>query len=188
MTVGEVKKYRSQLYKQVKVHLEDVDRDELRERDLRTLRSLFVQVYTGALDTFFETGKDGFFDFEIFIYYEGFSALAQTTNFHIYDEQLRKKVMLFREAWDRSLSHGDHFFTDKWGKSRFEPISEFATKKESASWTRANREFLRDLYSTEHAFRTLIKYIKENYKELDLDETNKTAREAYTSFMGRWEK
>jgi hypothetical protein len=147
-----------------------------KERDLGTLRLLFENMYTLAMDEFFFSGQEGYIHDNVLFYYESIRPIVTSSSFHLHDKILKRKLNSFWKAWQVSLNYSNYIFVSApniW-VSRF-----IVNDKESQ---RQFKKFLRDVCAAEQAYRAFITYVKEKYIELDINSTNAMARSEYVQF------
>jgi hypothetical protein len=105
-------KEREQTQEQLSTPLNPLQKAEaelVRQRDLKTLRSIFESICSSVLDRFFMEGRRGYIPDDIFFYQVGVDAFVKSSTFHIYDKDLEEKVINFSDAWASSLSFGRLF-------------------------------------------------------------------------------
>jgi len=193
-TLSEVKHYRDLLYSAVKERRREGwpasktepspdsgDDPGLRHsRDLATLRKMFENIYLPTFEYFFSTARTGHIRYDLLFYWEGFDSLLLSSDFHIYNRILAKKASDFHKAWRSSLSFGDYFISLPDSNSIFRLIP----PEKSGDWETWNQHYLgfqAAVDSTERSFRDLIKFVKVNFAELDVDQTNQVAISSYNS-------
>ena len=151
----------------------------VRQRDLETLRKIFESINATVLDNFFDTTQSlDCFDGAVFYFAIEFVALVKSSNFHIYDKTLAKKVDKFSAAWQDTLSFGE-FFEPMPNNNSYRFIAGY--KGEAA-----HSRYHKAIESAESTFVDLIKYVKENYIELDIDQTNKLSLSSYEAYLSSW--
>jgi hypothetical protein len=162
--------------------VQETSRDvpELRHRrDLRTLRKVFNQIHTHALDEFFRTARMKWYDDTTFSFCESFSALVEASDFHIYDTALAKRIEDFYVAWNHSLNFTEFLvpYHNRAGY-RFMETCEGYDEQHAAVLETALSDFRSAIDAMEQAYKDFISYVRENYVELDIDETNRVAWES----------
>lgn len=167
------------------VEIKNVDEVELRRRDIRTLLTLLETINTHAVDRFFESGKGGKFHAEIFFYEGDFESFVASSSFYICNKVLAEKINALYLTWQNSLSFGDDFFPeDRALVLSFKPSKNL----EEADWKHDFHNFQSALLDTERAFKEFIRYVQENYKEIDIDQTNQVALISYQKFKSKLSK
>ncbi len=147
-----------------------------RQRDLETLRKIFESINITKLDNFFYTTQTlDWFDGEIFFFAIEFVKLMRSSDFHIYDKTLAEKVDKFSASWQDTLNF-DEFFEPMPNNNSYRFI---AVYKGEAAYSRYHKA----TESAKSTFIDLIKYVKENYIELDIDQTNKLSSSSYKAYL-----
>ena len=150
-----------------------------RQRDLETLRKIFESINIIKLDNFFYTTQTlDWFDGEIFFFATEFVKLMKSSDFHIYDKTLAEKVDKFSASWQDTLNF-DGFFEPMPNNNSYRFIAGY--KGEAA-----HSRYHKAIESAESTFVDLIKYVKENYIELDIDQTNKLSLSSYEAYLSSW--
>ena len=156
-----------------------------RQRDLETLRKIFESINTDMLDYFFYTTRMlDRFDDAVFFFWDGFASLVISSNFHIYNDTLAEKIDRFYASWQDTLSFGDCFVPIANYSYRFIAVYE-GYDQNPDQWEAAHSRYRKAIESAESTFIDLIKYVKENYIELDIDQTNELSLSSYKAYLAR---
>ncbi|WP_457811455.1 hypothetical protein [Sinorhizobium meliloti] len=114
-------------------------------------------------------------------FYEHFRGLAVSTSFHVYDDRLAEAVEALRNAWERAFSEGEAY-TDMPGGDGYvfsNQVSGGHGDAGSARWDRIEAARL-DMLS---ALDIVLMRVRNNYLEINIEETNKIAWETYRTEM-----
>jgi pyrimidine deaminase RibD-like protein len=156
-----------------------------RERDIKTITRLLSNIHTETMDYFLDRGKDLRIINPIFHHWEGFRAYYASSGFHVYDEELRKRIEAFCRSWSVSLSFGE-WFTDTPGFREYRFMERHETNKDG--WEESREEALKAIYETESTFLELLNYIRKEFEEIDIGLLSENAKRDYIEFnkmMGR---
>ena len=149
---------------------------EKRNGDLKQLLELFSQLHTGELDTFFYDASRDLISHKIFIFWEGFRAVMDSTTLFFHDKMLLELCIEFYQYWERTMGYSRYFqsLASGWGyKFSFDD-----SRSEDQ-----HLAFHSDLANAEAAFRLLYEYIREEYPEFDFSVSNQTAWENNRRFL-----
>lgn len=153
-----------------------------REIDIKNLKLAFSAIHTPSFDHFIEEFPTRIPQ-RIFFFRDCFTSIVDSSSFFIYDQELSNKINNLKTNWDISLSYGQHYNTE--GASRY---YDFYTPMDLFPSEQAEKDFnflvkLRDdLFNN---FKDLIVYIRQNFLEIDIDETNRNAFESYKTAFER---
>jgi len=139
-----------------------------RGRDLQTLRRTFAFLPHHALTNWLERAGYCYLDHDMFYFWEDLNARCTAAGFHIYDESLGKKMETFHTAWRDLLSHGEWFQMGVLG----------TTYLLGRDWqTMGDRDLEnrqttieREADAALEAFKHLVKHVRIEYPEVDLDD------------------
>lgn len=147
-----------------------------RQRDVRMARWLMEHLYVPAVSSTIRMLPKHILHRD-FWFYDHFRAVAVSSSFHLYDKRLAEAVETLHEAWTCALSEGEAFtdmpggqgyiFTDRVsgghgdvGKKRWYRIE--AARQDMAS-----------------ALETLLTRVRNDFLEIDIEQTDETAFNAY---------
>lgn len=117
----------------------------------------------------------------IFFYKDRVESIINSSSFHIYDQQLFEYLREFEKCWQKSLSFYQHYGPDGPGKNyKFHIImDEFQTEQSEKDFY----ELVKIKQELEIKFKTLLNFIRNNYMEVDLEQTNKVAYNSYKEYI-----
>jgi len=112
-------------------------------------------------------------------FWAGFNSVMNDSRFHLYDEEALKHLRAIHEAWGVCVSHGMQYQPASNSMHVFRnPGVTPLTLEQEAAW--AEIETARDMLSA--AQRALVKQIREEYLEIDLNDTSASAWREYVEF------
>jgi hypothetical protein len=153
---------------------------ETRRRDIEALHRVLASIHWPTVDVFLQSAPKQI-HVDVFHFWETFHGFVESSHFHLYDQELLKRVMKFHDAWGALLSHGDHF--EGSGNSYT-----FTTAYHKPSGRRAWDEMQKELLELTEAKRDLLLYVRGNYLELDPDSLSEDARASYERFSERFDR
>lgn len=155
-----------------------------RLRDVDALREVLSTISLPTMDYFLDRVQIGQIPHAIFYYWEGFRDIVTSTLFHVYDEKADKLLKDFCSAWDVCLSFGEFFMPSASGESYiFHKPGDIMTSNQEKAWSKLQAGAIQ----AQETFKLLISYIRKEYLEIDLKETNVTARTAYLNHQAKWD-
>ena len=140
---------------------------------------MFSCIHSPVMDNFFDRAKVDMTPGNVFHFYEVFHALVNASRFHLYDKNLYEMTRDFDKSWQTALSFG------AWFKSVPVDAFRFNTDYTTDEGEKAYAAFHKTMDDLEFDFRLLCFYVRENYPELDLDETDKAAWREYVEFHAK---
>jgi len=148
-----------------------------RKKDLHNLKLALNQIHILSFDHFIEEMPRKIY-LEIYYFYECFCAIMNSYTFHIYDPELSKRLLKFKEDWVGSLSYGQ-FYDSVANSSKsvifYLPMDLFPSDQAEDAF----RELQRIRLELDKSFKDLLFYVRANYIEIDLEETSKMAIDSY---------
>lgn len=110
-----------------------------------------------------------------------FCDIARSNKFHLYDKELSRLIYNFRDNWDKSFSYYKYYTPDYYGKSyKFQiPFDVFPDKKTEDDFN----ELTKICLELRKNFEDLLSFIRNNYLEVDLEETSQNAFDHYLNDM-----
>ncbi len=154
---------------------------ERRRRDVINLRWLFENVHWPTLEEHLGEAPK-FVGDNVLHFQEMFHSIFRSKSFHLYDQDLFKKILRVDELWERSLAFYPHYVPQMGARrSVFTPRLPVWTKVQERDWN-AMEAILREL---EPALDDLLRDVRERYLEIDLDETSRTAWNEYVKCLRR---
>lgn len=150
-----------------------------RDRDVKFLTGVLSYLDTQALFYFINVEAPKFRSHYLVTMIDVFEAYLSGQHYHIYDLTLSEKIKNLAKAIDESLAFGECFET-LYSSNRFvfkTPGDVFSSDEEEEKYNLLESARLR-LYYELNGF---LSYIKDNYLEINIDDTNKAAFEFCTS-------
>jgi hypothetical protein len=147
-----------------------------RNIDVRNLKWALNTIHIPTFDHFLEEIPDRIIG-KIFYFKDSFVPVLESNTFHIYDQELFKRLQKFKDNWNKSLSFYQHYGPDSSGNNyRFHLVMDtFENDKARKDFNTISKIRL----ELEKDFKDLLQFIRENYLEIDLNETSKNAFESY---------
>ncbi|MGO8899745.1 MAG: TIR domain-containing protein [Isosphaeraceae bacterium] len=148
------------------------------QRDLETLRYLLTCIPINALEAHVQNLPTKI-EHSIFVFWEGFDAMWQSSLTYIYDDVLRSLLGEFHDLWEETLSHGE--FYRRWEGTEyytFHPHPEDVTrhtKEHEVTWSKIENVALH-LGSKLHG---VIDKIRNDFMDIDLHASTFDAWERY---------
>jgi len=160
------------------------DNSSYRERDLRTIRKIFGEISTEIFDNFIDRG--GYYEIvgEIFHFFEGVHAIMTSSSFHVYDPELRIKILEFYEAWARCFEFYA-WVTDNVQCTAYRFLKSHEVI-DSGGLQKARRNFIEAISRADDAYRGFIQFVREKYSDIDIDDLSTKALDNYKKFVNRY--
>ena len=154
-------------------------REEIRRgRDIANLKWVLGAVHLPTLDEMVSR-LPHIVKTEALHFWEGFNSVMEDSRFHLYDEEALKHLQEIHEAWKVCVSHGAQYQPASNSMHVFRnPADKPLTLQQEAAW--AEIEAARDMLSA--AQRSLLKHIRAEYLEIDLNDTSASAWHEYVEF------
>lgn len=158
-----------------------------RNRDLENLQKILNNIHIATFDAFIEEAPS-FIVYDFLHYYEGFSEMYKSNTFHIHNFEV---LDLIKKVYDNleialSLKFAHHYFMPPNSRR-----SKFTYPNDEKGYHITIKDFEILLNNNEQLkknFNILIKYVRENYLEINLEETSKIAFNDYASYQSDYEK
>ncbi|MBW2936497.1 nucleotide-binding protein [Aureisphaera sp. CAU 1614] len=160
--------------------LKETPEEKKRRIDIMNLKWLLQSIHIPTFDEYFEEAPDRILK-KIFFYKEGLSSIIDSNSFHLYDKKLLKIIEEFRKNLDISLSFGQHYLPEPYSKYyKFQiPFDVFRNDKEEKDFNYLVKIRTKLIEN----FKDLLSYVRNEYLEIDLSETDNLAHEAYVEMM-----
>jgi hypothetical protein len=154
-----------------------------RKRDVANIIWAISQVSLARLDSIIDQLPDHVGRYADYAY-ESFHAVVTSASFHIYDRKLSSAFRRLDEAWSKALSYGQHYFMASSGVYIFgTPGGILPNPDEGKDYRRIAAEAAKMRKQLDK----LLKIIRGDYIEVDLDETDRIARERLKSVVDQEE-
>jgi hypothetical protein len=153
-----------------------------RKLDVKNLKWIMDCVNVVAFDNFMEYMPSKIMG-QIFFYKDWFYNISVSNKFHIYDPKLKKLLFEFRDNWDYSLSFYQYFDRDYHGHTYsfrlpFDVFPDKKTEEDFNTLTKISQELSKN-------FKDLLEHIRNEYLEIDLDDTSRNALEEYNKYHSK---
>ena len=150
--------------------------EKKRSIDVSNLKWALNTIHIPTFDHFIEEIPEKIIG-KIFYFKDSFVSVLDSNTFHIYDPELLARLIKFKENWIKSLSFSRNYGPDRSGNNyRFYLVMD----------TFQNDQAENDFYTIvkirlelEKDFKDLLQFVRNNYLEINLDETSKNAFESY---------
>lgn len=107
-------------------------------------------------------------------FFESFRYIYGSSLFFLYDTELANKFEALERLWRASVSHGEHYELVSFSRYRL-----MSNRPASVA-----RTIAQDVAAARHALQDVIRYVRQNYVEVDIDATSKSALAAYLKYEG----
>lgn len=148
-----------------------------RRKDIEILRKLLNYIHVPTFDLFLEDIPSTIIE-EIFYYHDNCREFIDSTSFHIYDKKLLKVLTDLHTNWKILLSYPKHYDHERNG-SNYKFYMPWYEKPDYAQAQADYNYLLKVRLELEKNFKSLVKLIRLEYLEIDLDKTSKLALEIY---------
>jgi len=146
----------------------------IRDRDVKTLHAIFERIDLDALDYLFRDGLHGHMHYAVIYHSEILELLVTSAGFHLYDVELVTRFFAFYESYIKSIGYGQSFF------STTSPFV-YSFQVDDKPSRDAFEAFAKDVITARKSFTAFLKYVRENYLEIDTDRTTMVAHQRYMS-------
>ena len=148
-----------------------------RIKDIENLRKLLDYIHLPTIDLFLEEVPSTIID-SIFYYYDGYKEYIESNSFHVYDKILLKILTKLHINWRILLSYGTHYDQERIGNNyKFYMPSHTMQGYEKA---RSDYDYLLKIrLEFEKNFKALVKLVRLDYLEINIDETSNVALEKF---------
>jgi hypothetical protein len=147
-----------------------------RGRDIANLKWLLSNIHFPTLDQMIGDLPE-LMHSRALHFWEGFNAVVKNSLFHLYDEPLLATVRSMHKSWEICVSNGEHYHmaTNPNIYVFKNPGDAPLTQMQKNVWKTINSARA----SLQESQQALLKAIRENYLEVDVDETNQAAWQEY---------
>lgn len=159
--------------------LEGLDPNEMRRnRDLENLKWILSQFSLSAIDVHLERMPDSMV-MSAPMMFDDFNYVYKSSSFHLNDKELARILKKFHDAWEVTVSHAGHY------REASNPrLQIFGTKPPSPGESLVRAKIASALVRLKTSFSQLKAHVRDNYVEIDLDETSKYASK---KFQDNWD-
>jgi hypothetical protein len=153
-----------------------------RARDLKNIQALLSSVHLPTFERFFEEFPQ-LFHGRVLHFWFGYHGTITSPSFHLYDGRLMELAERLHKAWDLCTSRGA-YYRDRPGSD----VHVFGMGRglgqdedEQKVW----EELVKGRDEMDGALSALLKYVREEYLEIDVDELSQLAQKEYLDFQKR---
>lgn len=146
-----------------------------RKRDVRNLKKIMETINIDVFDSFFEEYPYKILK-SIFYFLDEFKVLFSSSSFHVYDNELSHLLNDFGKSWIASGNHYKFYLPDDSDEGYYR----FFEQEGVQNVVKNNVKYseLEDLsIKLRTQFKKLLNYIRNNYIEIDLEQTSQTAKD-----------
>ncbi len=147
-----------------------------RIKDIENLKWIMSSISLTIVDDFIERMPMQILGNALF-FKDWFHEISHSSKFHIYDHKLSELLYEFRDSWEVSLSFHQHYNSNPYGKvyTFHLPMDLFPSEQAEKDFNELTKICLK----LKSDFSNLISYIRNEYIEVDLDETSQNAFNSY---------
>jgi hypothetical protein len=150
-----------------------------RKRDISTIQTILETIHITSLEDHINEAPKKVYN-KIFYFYESFKGKLTSRNYYLYDDKLKDLFNKVYVTWGKTISYEEHYYYPGGDCSFFSnPGDLLFTDKQQKDWD----DIEESLGQLELVFDELLKYIRENYLEIDILEATSTAWREYVHFM-----
>lgn len=156
-----------------------------RKNDIDQLQRILNSIHVQSFDEFL-IGAPARLLGRIFHFWYLYDEIVCSSLFHVYDEKLRQFIVDIHRDWGTCLSYGNRYEsiigTDNYN---------FYTRSDDTFTPEQQKDFndlTKTVESLQVSFKDFLKYIRENYLELDIEESSKKAIDNYIKMKSEFSK
>lgn len=151
-----------------------------RSKDIENLSQAISEINIPVVDIFLEYLPDKI-SHNIFHYWEGFKSVVESSSFHLYDEELETRLVRFKGIWGATLNFGHRYLPNISGKDYhfYRGANSYLDPEVQKDYTTIS-ELTQQLRVE---FKSLIKFIREWYIEVDIDQLSTAAFNKFKDFQ-----
>lgn len=147
--------------------------EKKRRMDVENLKWILESLHIPTFDSFIQEFPDliihKIFDFEI-----NFTSIFDSSSFHLYDKKILKLLRKYKLLWEKSLSYYRHYYPIPGAKVyKFTSTTVDGDKIKDADLD--YQTLTEVVVELKKSFSALLKYVREYYLEIDLNETSEVA-------------
>lgn len=149
-----------------------------RTKDIENLCNLLSTIHIGVFELYLYHLPNRILD-KIFFFLYGFQEIFHSVSFHLYDKVLLDKISNFINLWEKTLQHSNLFKPDGSGNyNLYIPFDVFERREDEIEFSL----LVDETNLLRVSFEDLIKYIRNEYMEIDVDQLCKIAGENYNKY------
>ncbi|WP_429072949.1 hypothetical protein [Aeromonas veronii] len=149
-------------------------------KDKATVKLILESFNTHVLDESINMGHYSQFYGPVLHYFYGVEGLAKSSSFIVYDQQLLTLFSAFHQSFSAFCSHSLYF-----RQTNNPDLHRFIKPHELGDWKKCEEyenNYLSDVNQFEQDYHNLIDYIKNNYPDINLNETNNVSMADYRHY------
>lgn len=150
------------------------------ESDQKNVTILFNEIHTITIDNFIEYGRGSMILLPAGHYSSGVEGVINSSNFHIHDDKLRRKILIFSQWFTKSFSFYS-YFTDT-ANPKLQKFNSRRSIHSDPHAKKAYEDFHNCINELEISFKSLCTYVNEKFPGFDFNQTNKAAFDDYTKY------
>ena len=145
-------------------------------RDVQNMERIMSTIHLPTMDEYIRDLPHGIADHAMWMW-EGFSEVASSSLFSIYDPVLNKAVDQLFRSWSGTMSHSHHYSAGRGGRSVFiSPGDMLLTDEDRDAWS----DILKARDQMQEALHVILKQLKDGYFELDIYAVSEEAGKMYS--------
>lgn len=149
-----------------------------RDKDINNLTELLSNINLPTIDIYIHYLPNRIVD-KIFFFLYGVQDVVNSSSFHIYNEELSALINDFISLWEKTLSYSHLFKVDSSNNYILHlPFDVFERRKDEEDFA----QLTKDAIDFKTLYNKLIKFIRENYLDIDIDELSNLAGDKYNKY------
>ena len=151
--------------------------EKKRRLDVENLKWILESIHIPTFDMFLQEFPD-FIIHRIFHFELNFISILESSSFHLYDKKLLKLLKNYKLLLEKSLSYYKHYYSNPGIKGyTFTSTTVYGEKIKDAD--RDYQILIKVAVELKKSFSALLKYVREDYLEIDVNETSAVALKNY---------
>lgn len=151
-----------------------------RKRDSNQIKELLCTLHLPTIESHINQLPRSISE-DIFFHWEDFNGVIDNHLFHIYDTILLEKINEFHENFRKTLSYSNFYNTSGNRNIFINPIDAALTGDSEDAWQKIEESAIQ----MKHNLSSLLDYVRGNFVEIDILETNKTAWKRRINFNNK---
>lgn len=149
-----------------------------RDKDIKNLEALFSHIHLSTIDIYIHYMPNRIIDKTFFFLY-GAQDIVKSSSFHIYNDELNNYIYNFMNLWEKTLSYSNLFKVDSTKNYTLNlSFDVFEKRKDEENFA----QLTKDVMDFTTVYNTLVKYVRENYVEIDIDKLSIIAGDKYNAY------
>lgn len=151
---------------------------DIRKKDVENLSNLLATIHINTFDIYLHYLPNRIID-KIYFFFEGFQEIFYSGSFHIYEKELYEKLSDFFVLWNNTLGHSNLYKSNGNGNFILNLQYDVFERKQDQEDLSI---LVNEVIQLKESFKDLIKFVRHNYLEVDVDELSKIALENYNEY------